>query len=238
MVDNAKNKGKLAPILVGLIAAIAADVKFGWHGYSVILCIVVGIIIVTGKFFSGKREMPKPDFLKRFERPESESYIGNLYERAMERNGTIDFLLGKGLYYMPVDLHEWCGQHAPANSFRHMEEYTRIYSNEKMLRCLEQDSGEILARENISTEDFNFILNYIWLYHTAFYTNKTLTIKWEISTAIKERITYHLNNFVHLYGIKGGSFDCNTPRNEFFTKAAMDNVSRIKQNFGVDLLNS
>lgn len=238
MVDNTKNNGKLVPILAGLAAAISADIWLGWHGYSIIICTVVLITVVVGNFFRRKMEIPRPELLKRFKRPASESYIGNLYERAIERNETIDFLLGKGIYYMPVDLHEWCGQHAPSNSFRHMEEYARIYSDERMLKCLEEDIRQILMRENLSTEYFNFTLNYIWLYYSAFYLDKILTVKWEISTTIKERITCHLNNFIHLYGIEGGAFDCNTPRNEFFTKAAMDNISRIKQKFGVDLLNS
>jgi hypothetical protein len=233
--DNANNKGKLTPIILGLIAAIVADVMFSWHGYSIIICIVVGIIIVALLSVT-KKKTPNPYLLKIFERPASESYVGNLYERAVDRNETIDFLLGKGLYYMPTDLREWCGQHDPGNSFRHMEEYTRIYGNEKMLRYLEQDMIELLKLENLSTEHFNFIVDYVRRYQNAFHNRKILHLKWEVSTDIKGRITYHLNNFTHLYGTKGGPFDCGTPRNEFFTKNAGDNISRIKREFGVDLL--
>lgn len=186
------------------------------------------------------RELPgidEPKLISSFWQPGVYQYEGNLYERAVFRNETLDFFLGHGVYYQPVDVREWCGQHAPANSFLYLVDYANKFGEEKMLGQFESDINAVLNKNNFTVENLFFVISYITLYFLFFKTHKAFKTEWIVPDNIKQDIQQYLNKFIQLYGIEGGPFDCSTPRNEFFTQQTLASIHQLEEKFGLNLLN-
>lgn len=206
--------------------------------YGIIL-LIAGIIYLI-IWANRPTELPgiePPQPVSVFWRPGLYNYEGNLYERAVLRNETIDFLLGKGVYYHSVDPREWCGQHEPYLSFSAMYDYAATHGNDKMLNRFEKDIVIILKTESLTPEHFMFVIDHIIGYYRAFEDGK-LTLKWQINTVIKQAIAAKLQAYISLYGSQGGPFDCHTPRHEFYTAEAIRLIEKVKEKFDVDLLQS
>jgi hypothetical protein len=201
-----------------------------WIAAVIALVLLLSLIL----YLNRRGELPgiaPPKPLNAFWRPGVYKYEGNLYERAVFRNETIDFLLGKGVYFKPGD---WgYKDHEPLYAFNVMTEYAKIHSCQKMLQFLERDIVLILEKD-ITPQRLYIVLDYIFLYLWDY--DKIVTTKWEISDDIKKMIQQHLNRFIDLYGLKGKAFEHDMPKNEFYIKGAVELIDKIKERLGIDLL--
>lgn len=143
-------------------------------------------------------------------------------------------MLGKGVYLSYE--RQNCGQHEPFYVFHYIEEYAAKFGNEKLLKIFEKDITTLVQQKDLYPEHFTLVLEYIRYYLEGFQEGR-LKLEWRLTANIKKALNRHLNNYIALYGTQGGPLDCNTPRNEHYTKKAIDLIAMTKERTGIDVLN-
>lgn len=202
-----------------------------------VILVIAGLIFWIAGFPVRKKELPgiaKPKKYSLFWAPRLYSYDGNWYERAVLRNETLDFMLGKGVYHQYE--RQNCGQHEPFYMFPFIEQYAAKFGNEKMLKMFERDITTLVKQKDLSPEHFTLVIEYIRYYLERFQEGR-LKLEWRLPVEIKKALNRHLNNYIALYGTQGGPLDCKTPRNEHYTKKAIDLIAITKERTGIDVLN-
>lgn len=157
-----------------------------------------------------------------------------LYENAIRKDQTIEFLLGRG-DYLYAD-RESAGLHTPYITFADIEEYGRIYGQAKMLKHFKADIKKVLQLD-LDPNDFLTVSTYIWIYMLDFYEQKSLSIEWIPDEEIKMLIKKHYDDFVSRFD-PTEEFNNQFPKqsNGFFVRNIMAKYRQIKERFGVDLL--
>jgi len=119
--------------------------------------------------------------------------IYSSYEDAKEKNEQRLFYLGEGKYFHRD--HDW-GTHCPSDSFLGLIGYLRKYGNEQMLSSFRNDFSNLFMQD-LTIDEFNTLLTYIWIYLVDFYEreNSEIILEWRIEKELRILIENKFNSF-------------------------------------------
>lgn len=158
---------------------------------------------------------------------DSKSY----YADAKKNNRTADFYFGRDKYlFNDRD----CGGHSTLITFSCIEAYARINGNKKMLDEFKQDLEALLSTD-LNCNELDMLIHYIFLYQFHFYKEayKEFSIEWRVEERIRTLLKKQLKNFEGKYPISNNQKYLS---DGFFYTNLIHNINRIKNDFGIDLM--
>ena len=118
------------------------------------------------------------------------------YEKAIQNNATVDFLLGKNIYHFPDS--DWHPDlHKGSDTFYFIREYGLKYGEDKMMEQFVKDLKKSLE---LSVNPFEFLLisTYIYIYTKDFY-EKIFSTPLQLDEQTTNLIKYHYNKLMEIY---------------------------------------
>jgi len=135
----------------------------GWKNQATVL--IIYIIFVAGYvvyYLTRETVADKKRAVAKKNAPPAVVHV-NLFEKAIERNETREFVLGKGEYYLPEKTADGFTRHSPASSFQHIKGYALRYGADVMLQQFWKALDTALA-ENLHELEARLVVKYVVLY--------------------------------------------------------------------------